>query len=252
MSTLNVILNGARGGQGTSTVAAILALYAAGHVDTELIASEPAATAALLGITLDGETAQVTDRLILAAALTATPAVRIVDAAHAEVDPVEAVVRLVVLRGPCYLALRTLVTASMPAVDGIVVVAEPGRSLTARDVADVAGVPVVATVVASPTVARTIDAGLLVARLHHLPDFAPLARYLTHLLGREGLLAPSGELPAAHRGSVADLNDRSLCSVDMTGTVRMAWPAPVRRLVRGSSASAWKTVPQDGGSRPCR
>ena len=68
MRTLNVILNGARGGQGTSTISAALALYAAGHADTQLVATDPSVTAALLGIPEtaadDGEIA-VTDRLTL-------------------------------------------------------------------------------------------------------------------------------------------------------------------------------------------
>jgi hypothetical protein len=49
-----------------------------------------------------------------------------------------------VLRGPCYVALASLLArAARP--DGIILVAEPKRSLTARDVTDVLDVPVVVT-----------------------------------------------------------------------------------------------------------
>ena len=73
-------------------------------------------------------------------------------------------VLLVVLRGPCYLGLRSIVASGLQA-DGIVLLVEAGRSLTRRDVGDVCGVPVVAQIPVTANVARTIDAGLLVTRL---------------------------------------------------------------------------------------
>ncbi len=48
---------------------------------------------------------------------------------------------------------------------------EPQRSPTRRDVKDVVGAPVVAIIQQHSAVARTIDAGLLLARLHRLPQF---------------------------------------------------------------------------------
>ena len=42
---------------------------------------------------------------------------------------------------------------------------EPGRSLTAGDVASVIGTPVVAELAVDPAVARAVDAGLFAARL---------------------------------------------------------------------------------------
>ena len=54
--------------------------------------------------------------------------------------------------------------------------------MTATDVEDVTGVPVFVTVDVSPIVARTIDAGLLVARLHHLDEFTALRRWTTRQL----------------------------------------------------------------------
>ena len=86
---------------------------------------------------------------------------------------------LVVLRGPCYLAVRNIVRRVAGGeggrVEGIVLLTEPGRSLTARDVTDATGVAVVATVAVTAGVARTIDAGLLIARLRRLGDLASVA-----------------------------------------------------------------------------
>ncbi|MPY95271.1 MAG: hypothetical protein GEV08_20100 [Acidimicrobiia bacterium] len=70
---------------------------------------------------------------------------------------------LLVLR-PCFLALRhAVMTPLRPA--GVVLLAEPGRALTARDVAAVLGVPVLCEVPVEPGVARAVDAGLLASRL---------------------------------------------------------------------------------------
>jgi hypothetical protein len=64
----------------------------------------------------------------------------------------------------CYLALRRAVAmAHRPA--GVVLVVEPGRGLHARDVENAVGAPVVATVDLDPAVARAVDAGLLRTRL---------------------------------------------------------------------------------------
>ena len=70
---------------------------------------------------------------------------------------------LLVIRS-CYLALRRAVAAPVRP-SGIVLVHEPGRALSRADVAEVLGVPVVATVPLSPDVARAVDAGLLASRL---------------------------------------------------------------------------------------
>src|SRR5205823_79048 len=80
--------------------------------------------------------------------------------------PVE---HFVVLRGPCYVGLATLTAVGGRQFGGAIVVLEDGRALTERDVTDVLGVPVIATVPADAAIARATDAGLLVARLHRLP-----------------------------------------------------------------------------------
>jgi MinD superfamily P-loop ATPase len=63
----------------------------------------------------------------------------------------------------CYLALRAAHGADHR-VDGVVVVTEPGRSLDASDVSDALGRPVVADVPLDPAVARAVDAGVFAAR----------------------------------------------------------------------------------------
>lgn len=65
---------------------------------------------------------------------------------------------------PCYLALRLAAAAGVQP-SGIVLVGEPGRALTARDIEHAVGAPVVAELHYDPAVARAVDAGLLAARL---------------------------------------------------------------------------------------
>ncbi len=77
---------------------------------------------------------------------------------------------------PCYLALR-LAAASGVQPSGIVLVGEPGRALRARDIERAVGAPVVAELHYDPAVARAVDAGLLAARLP-----ASLAHALTRAL----------------------------------------------------------------------
>lgn len=70
---------------------------------------------------------------------------------------------LLILR-PCYLALRRAVgLGAVP--HGVVLVTEPGRALGGADVARSIGAPVVAEIPYDPALARLVDAGLLTARL---------------------------------------------------------------------------------------
>jgi hypothetical protein len=114
--------------------------------------------------------------------LAADPRPVVVDAGTVPraVDPVErsAVVEavrradrsLVVVR-PCYLGVRSTAAAlaALPAT-GCILLREPGRNLDADDVATVLGVPIVAEVHVAPSVARSVDAGLLT----HRPDRAAI------------------------------------------------------------------------------
>ena len=71
--------------------------------------------------------------------------------------------RSLLVTRPCYLSLSRACRLRRP--DGIVLVEEPGRSLTASDVSRAIGAPVVARVTVDPAIARAVDAGLLAARL---------------------------------------------------------------------------------------
>jgi len=76
---------------------------------------------------------------------------------------------LLVVR-PCYLAIRRALEFPVRP-SGVVLVREDDRSLTAADIASALGVPVVATVLVDPRIARTVDAGMLGTRMPR-----PLAR----------------------------------------------------------------------------
>jgi hypothetical protein len=65
---------------------------------------------------------------------------------------------------PCFLALRRAIAAPVRP-SGVVLVVEEGRALVASDVESALGVPVCAQVMVTPQVARTVDAGVLLARL---------------------------------------------------------------------------------------
>jgi MinD superfamily P-loop ATPase len=70
---------------------------------------------------------------------------------------------LMVVR-PCYLAAKRA-SINTIRVDGLIVIEEVGRSLSGRDIADVTGAPVVATLPWDSSIARVIDAGRLGKRL---------------------------------------------------------------------------------------
>lgn len=77
-----------------------------------------------------------------------------------------------VLRGPCYVGLATVTAGCGGWFDGAILMLEDGRALTERDVTDVLGVPVVATVPVDPAIARATDAGLLLSRSTAFPSAA--------------------------------------------------------------------------------
>lgn len=75
-----------------------------------------------------------------------------------------AATRSVLVTRACFLSLRRALTAPLRPSE-VVLLSEPGRSLTRHDVEDCVGAPVVAEVAVDPAVARAVDAGLLAARL---------------------------------------------------------------------------------------
>jgi hypothetical protein len=64
----------------------------------------------------------------------------------------------------CYLSIRRA-GSQLLRPDGVVLVEEPGRALGVDDVEAAIGAPVVTRVLVDPAVARAVDAGLLLARL---------------------------------------------------------------------------------------
>ncbi len=162
---------GAKGGVGTSTVAAVIALHASRQRPVELRATTPERLdelAALLGIThtpgapliLGGDACE--DTLV------------VVDGGTDATLPEGTTASLLVIRA-CYLALRRALQRAGPRPDGVILVDEAGRSLTSRDIEDVLGVPVLATFPVAPAVARMIDAGLLSGRPPRFPTDVVLA-----------------------------------------------------------------------------
>ncbi len=90
----------------------------------------------------------------------------VVDAGTGEPHPalVAAADHNLLVTRACYLSLRRAVQASTRPT-GVIVVEEPGRALTSRDIERSIGAPVVATVSLDPAIARAVDAGLLAMRL---------------------------------------------------------------------------------------
>ncbi len=176
-----ISLLGAHGGAGTSTVAAILALTARTIVPTHLLTDQVDHLCALMGVEPRADSKPVMGGLTVGPRVEPCAQLEIRDDGAIAFDLERSVqpdgCRLIVLRGPCYLALRQLARIDVGAIDGIILLEEPGRSLTHRDVADVTGVPVIATVAVTASIARAIDAGTLRTRLN-AREFRPLRRWL--------------------------------------------------------------------------
>jgi CobQ/CobB/MinD/ParA nucleotide binding domain len=72
--------------------------------------------------------------------------------------------RSILVIRPCYLALRRAVASPLRPSE-VVVIREPGRSLSRHDVESAVGVPVRVEIEADPAVARAVDSGLMAGRL---------------------------------------------------------------------------------------
>lgn len=171
---------GAKGGTGTSTVAAATALLASQEQRVQLEAQDWREMAALLGV--PGGAQPVAPNLWLGPLGTMrhdVEALTIRDLGVLDSHP-DTTYRgdtYIVLRGPDYLGLRRAVE-SLPNIatpKGLILVAEKDRSLSVSDVeAALMNVPVVAAVAVDALVARTIDAGLLTCSMHKLRQFETL------------------------------------------------------------------------------
>jgi hypothetical protein len=116
----------------------------------------------------------------LATVLQQDPVPTVVDGGRAEWPAVRAVAAVadqtwLVVR-PCYTTLRRAVRHELlEATGGIVFVDEPGRTLSARDVADVLGRPVVARIPWRVAIARRADSGRIAVERDE-PMWRPLRR----------------------------------------------------------------------------
>jgi len=95
---------------------------------------------------------------------------------------------VVVVRG-CYLALRRAVRhPATGRAAGVVLLEESGRALGAKEVADVLGIPLLASVPVRASISRVVDAGVLATRM---PD--GLTRPIDRALQRLGLSDRRGQ-----------------------------------------------------------
>jgi len=188
---------GVRGGHGTTTVALAAAVTLATGGPTRVSTHDRRAMCAIVGIAHDGLPVPITEHLDL------VPGEHdgdVIDAGTLErylnevpFDDVLAqrrqhastALRIGVLRGPDYLGLRKLCEHAEAHLDGLVVVSEAGRALDARDVEHVSGRPVVAVVDHTPTLARTVDAGLFVQPVGRLREFVQLRAWITRIAVEE-------------------------------------------------------------------
>ena len=192
MTTIEFI--GVRGGHGTTTVALAAAATLAARGPTLISAHDRPALCAHVGLAADGLPIPLTDNLELAAV---DERGDVVDAgtfqSYLDEIPFEGEapigaqkaagrLRIGVLRGPDYLGVRTLCDHADADLDGLVVISEPGRALDARDVEHVSGRAVIAVVDHTPVVARTVDAGLFMHRVHRLREFAQLRAWVTQIV----------------------------------------------------------------------
>ncbi len=204
---LHYEIAGAKGGQGTTTVATALAILAAGHCRTALRAIRPDDAVALAGAPPGPEPTALVANLDLVgpgAAVDAQVCVEdlgrlseIGDGRAGRRDPGSR--RWLVVRGPCYLSLKSAL-GSRWRPDGVILLTEPGRALGAQDMEAVLDVGVVADVPVDEGVARCLDAGLLPARLHRLSPFRRLGRLVAADvagLAGPGLATGEGVVPAS-------------------------------------------------------
>lgn len=203
-----ILCRSVKGGSGTSVTAAALGLLLAarhrggGHVvdlcgdmPAVLGIAEPEGTAAcevnsalnLLPRRVEREGSD-TFWLSLATELQSLRGPVVVDAGNLVIGRalLDAATASYLVTRPCYLALRRATHAihrSELAVDGCILLNEPGRALTPNDVAAVLKTPVCAELPVDNTISRAVDAGLLAHRVPRALDEA-LADIITEYVSR--------------------------------------------------------------------
>jgi hypothetical protein len=154
---------GAKGGVGTSTVAALYALqFARSGQAVRLTATDAVGVedlAAILGIPAPGPGQAVEVAPGLSLADHRDPeGTNVVDAGTDTFSDRTGRILLIIRND--YLSLRRALAAQLAAT-GLILVSEPHRALGRRDAEDVLAIPVVAELTVDPSIARATDAGLL-------------------------------------------------------------------------------------------
>lgn len=144
-------------------------LAAGAEVPVDALARLEVAAAPGLALLPRGDGALNPERAEVLTALLASDARPVVadcgaDPAGAALAVAAGATRSVLVTRACFLSLRRALAAPLRPSE-IVLLTEPGRSLTRVDVEDCIGAPVVAEVAVDPAVARAVDAGLLASRL---------------------------------------------------------------------------------------
>ena len=150
-SSPSIAVWAARGGHGATTVAGALGIL----LDVPAVSHEPASLAWMW-----------TESIGSGEGVTA-----IRDAGPIGSHTRSAPINLVVLRGPCSLAVRTLVPYA-DWIDHLVLIEEPWRPLRRLDVEAALSIPIGAVVPHSPRIARLSDAGLLSRYAAELEEFS--------------------------------------------------------------------------------
>jgi len=235
-----------------STTAAALALLAARRGQrVELITDTADTMRALLGLPDapgDAEAVVVVPGLTLRSTPSGAASLAIDDGGTlAGAHDAAELLQVGVLRGPCYLSLRVTVDLVRRGIDTIVIVREPGRSLTRQDVASITGLDIVAETHTSPAVARAIDAGVLPTTIGRLGEFAPLERWLDNLpIAAAPTPATLSPLPRSVRPRPVRFDRSKMCTdlpLPLSGSGRRAGcVVAVCRRGRGRGvARAWTT-----------
>ena len=175
MSSPTVTFVGAKGGVGTSTIAALHAIQLARLGRTVRLSANDGVDdlAAIVGVPCPGpdETADVLPGLTLGEErCTEADAVNVIDAGTDCFSDHEGSDVYLVLRND-YQSLRRALNAPRMTT-GLVLVTEAQRSLNRRDVEDVLTQPIVAELRLDPAIARAVDAGLLTTARHLRVDLS--------------------------------------------------------------------------------
>lgn len=155
--------HGAKGGQGTSTVAIAAAMIRSKMGAVEIVAAAGDDLYSIAGVPLNRD--ELAPNVMAVDAPTGNADYVIYDNAEAGSDQLY-VTRILVVRGPCYLALHNAVHRSNTLhFDGFVLVQEQERALSEKDAELALGMKCLAVIPVTPRVARAIDAGVLTHRL---------------------------------------------------------------------------------------